>query len=158
MSTQTASSSSQTSAVVSGLQTLLADSYALMAQTHLAHWNVEGPNFFQLHVAFQGQYEELFTAVDEIAERLRALDVYAPGGLATLAKGSRIEEMATGAAPAKDFVAHLVESHEMLLENAHTLRKSCETAGDLETQDMVIKRIQTHDKTLWMLRSFLKNL
>jgi starvation-inducible DNA-binding protein len=157
MSTQTATKS-QTNVVVSGLQTLLADSYALMGQTHLAHWNVEGPNFFQLHVAFQGQYEELFPAIDEIAERLRALDVYAPGGLATLAKGSRIEEMASGPASAKDFVAHLVESHEILLENAHELRKNCESAGDLETQDMVIKRIQTHDKALWMLKSFLKNL
>jgi starvation-inducible DNA-binding protein len=157
MSTQTAAKS-KTNAVAEGLKTLLADSYALMGQTHLAHWNVEGPNFFQLHVAFQGQYEELFTAIDEIAERLRALDVYAPGGLATLAKGSSIQEQSTGAAPAKDFVAHLIESHETLLGGAHELRKTCETTGDLETQDMVIKRIQTHDKTLWMLKSFLKNL
>ena len=157
MSTQTASKQ-KTNAVVEGLKTLLADSYALMGQTHLAHWNVEGPNFFQLHVAFQGQYEELFTAVDEIAERIRALDAYAPGGLATLAKGSGIEEMSTGAAPAKDFVAHLIESNEQLLVGAHELRKTCETTGDLESQDMVIKRIQTHDKTLWMLKSFLKNL
>jgi starvation-inducible DNA-binding protein len=66
--------------------------------------------------------------------------------------------MSTGAAPAKDFVAHLIESHEELISGAHDLRKTCETTGDLETQDMVIKRIQTHDKTLWMLKSFLKNL
>ena len=157
MSTQTAAKS-KTNAVAEGLKTLLADSYALMGQTHLAHWNVEGPNFFQLHVAFQGQYEELFEAIDEIAERLRALDIYAPGGLSTLAKGSDIQEHAVGAAPAKDFVAHLIESHETLLGGAHELRKTCETTGDLETQDMVIKRIQTHDKTLWMLKSFLKNL
>jgi starvation-inducible DNA-binding protein len=157
MSTQTATKQ-KTNAVVEGLKTLLSDSYALMGQTHLAHWNVEGPNFFQLHVAFQGQYEELFTAVDEVAERIRALDAYAPGGLATLAKGSDIEEMSSGSAPAKDFVAHLIESHEALLVGARELRKTCETAGDLETQDIVIKRIQTHDKTLWMLKSFLKNL
>jgi starvation-inducible DNA-binding protein len=129
-----------------------------MAQTHLAHWNVEGPNFFQLHVAFQAQYEELFTAIDEVAERLRALEVYAPGGLATLAKGSDIEEHPVGAAPGKDFVAHLIGAHEILVAGAHELRKTCEASGDLETQDMVIKRIQTHEKTLWMLKSFLKNL
>lgn len=157
MSTQTAAKS-KTNAVAEGLKTLLADSYALMGQTHLAHWNVEGPNFFQLHTAFQTQYEELFEAVDEIAERLRALDVYAPGGLSTLAKGSDIQEQSVGGLPAKDFVAHLIESHEILLGGAHELRKTCETAGDLETQDMVIKRIQTHDKALWMLKSFLKNL
>jgi len=157
MSTQTATKQ-KSNAVVEGLQTLLSDTYALMAQTHLAHWNVEGPNFFQLHVAFQGQYEELFTAVDEIAERLRALDVLAPGGLKTLAKGSRIEELTVETTPAKDFVAHLIDSHEILLTDAHGLRQAAGDVDDLETQDLVIGRISIHQKTLWMLRSFLKNL
>lgn len=157
MKTETASTSTS-NAVVTGLKTLLADSYALMAQTHLAHWNVEGPNFFQLHVAFQGQYEELFTAIDEIAERLRALDTLAPGGLKALASGSRIEEMKMAAAPAKDFVAHLIDSHEILVANATNTREAAGESGDLETQDLCIKRIQTHQKTLWMLKSFLKNL
>jgi starvation-inducible DNA-binding protein len=145
-------------AVVEGLQTLLADSYALMGQTHLAHWNVEGPAFFELHGAFQKQYEELFTAIDDIAERLRALDVMAPGGLKLLAEKSRISEMTPGAAPAKDFVAHLIDSHETLVANALVLRESAGEANDLQTQDMVIGRISTHEKTLWMLRSYLKNL
>lgn len=155
MKTQTATTAA--TPVVKHLQTLLADSYALMGQTHLAHWNVEGPDFFQLHVAFQGQYEELFTAVDDIAERLRALDVLAPGGLKTLASHSRITEMAVEHAPAKDYVAHLIDGHEILLQNAHDLRESAGEADDLETQDLVIGRIQTHQKTLWMLKSFLKN-
>lgn len=157
MKTETATST-KSNAVVSGLKTLLADSYALMAQTHLAHWNVEGPNFFQLHVAFQGQYEELFTAIDEIAERIRALDVLAPGGLKQLASQSRIEEMKVAAAPAKDFVAHLIDSHELLISNANPTREAAGESGDLETQDLCIKRLQTHQKTLWMLKSFLKNL
>ena len=157
MSTHT-SSKQKTNAVTEGLQTLLADSYALMAQTHLAHWNVEGPNFFQLHTAFQSQYEELFGAVDDIAERLRALDVLAPGGLKTLAKASRVEELAVEATPAKDFVAHLVESHEIVVATAHHLRDASGESNDLETQDLAIGRIQAHQKTLWMLRSFLKNL
>lgn len=157
MTTQTATSK-KTNAVADGLKTLLADSYALMAQTHHAHWNVEGPNFFQLHTAFQTQYEELFIAIDEIAERLRALDVLAPGGLQTLANGSQITEMGTGSMPGKDFVAHLIECHEAVLGTAHQARKAAGESDDLETQDLVIKRIQTHEKTLWMLRSFLKNL
>ncbi len=148
----------ETSAVTKGLKTLLADSYALMGQTHLAHWNVEGPAFFQLHTAFQTQYEELFTAIDDIAERLRALDVFSPGGLQTLASLSSISEMASGPAPAKDFVAHLIEAHETLVATAHALRESAGEAEDLETQDLAIGRIQTHQKTLWMLKSFLKNL
>lgn len=158
MSTTTTAIKTTPDAVAQSLKTLLADSYALLAQTHLAHWNVEGPAFFQLHTAFQTQYEELFEAIDEIAERLRALDIYAPGGLTTLAKGSAITEQTVGPAPAKDFVAHLVESHEILLGTALEVRKSAEAAADLETQDLAIKRIQTHEKTLWMLKSFLKNL
>ena len=157
MSTQTASKT-KSNAVVEGLQTLLADSYALMAQTHLAHWNVEGPAFFSLHAAFQTQYEELFAAVDEIAERLRALDVLAPGGLKTLAKASRIEELAVETTPAKDFVAHLVDCHEITVADAHVVREAAEEVDDLETQDLVIGRIQAHQKTLWMLKGFLKNL
>jgi starvation-inducible DNA-binding protein len=157
MATQTVSSAVK-SPVVSGLSTLLANSYALMGQTHLAHWNVEGPNFFQLHTAFQTQYEELFTAIDDIAERIRALDELSPGGLKALANASRISEMSAEAAPAKDFVAHLIDCHEILVQDARELRAAAEKAGDLETQDLVIGRIQTHQKTLWMLKSFLKNL
>ena len=144
--------------VVKGLKTLLADTYALLAQTHIAHWNVEGPNFFQLHTAFQTQYEELFEAVDEIAERLRALEVIAPGGLKMLAEASEVEEITADHLPARDFVAHLIEGHELLLSHAAALRNDCNEAGDLETQDMVIGRIRVHDKTVWMLKSFLKNL
>jgi starvation-inducible DNA-binding protein len=145
-------------AVVDGLKTLLADSYALMAQTHVAHWNVEGPSFFELHEAFQRQYEELFTAIDEIAERIRALEAYSLGGLATLAKASQVAELAIGALPAKDYVAHLVEAHELVCASARTLREHAGESGDLETQDLAIGRIRVHEKTLWMLKSFLKNL
>lgn len=157
MSTTTKTNSKET-AVTAALKKLLADSYALLGQTHLAHWNVEGPHFFSLHTAFQGQYEELFTAIDEIAERLRALDVLAPGGLQTLAKRSSISEMAVETAPAKDYVAHLLESHEIVLSSLEELRDAAGKAEDLETQDLAIGRIQVHQKTLWMLKSFLKNL
>jgi starvation-inducible DNA-binding protein len=146
------------SGVATALKSLLADSYALMAQSHLAHWNVEGPAFFQLHAAFQAQYEELFQAVDEIAERLRALDVLAPGGLATLASLSKVSEFGVAPAPAKDFVAHLIEGHEQAAASARAVRDVAEHARDLETQDLAIGRLQGHQKTLWMLRSFLKNL
>jgi hypothetical protein len=78
--------------LVDALNLALADSYALMALTHLAHWNIEGPGFFSLHKAFQEQYENLFEAVDEVAERVRALDAYAIGGLSKLAKTAGMDE------------------------------------------------------------------
>lgn len=141
--------------VIRGLEILLADSYQLMAQTHLAHWNVEGSDFFQLHEIFQSQYEELFEAIDEIAERLRGLEAFAPGGLKRLAAMSNIEETAD-ALPAKEFVASLLVAHETLIGNALQARKAAASAEDAETEDLIIGRIQTHQKTVWMLKSFLK--
>ena len=102
---------------VEGLNLVLADSYALMALTHLAHWNVEGSDFFQLHKIFQEQYENLFEAVDEIAERVRALDAYAIGGLGVLAKAAEMEEFSSPL-PQKDYVAALIVAHEKVVDDA----------------------------------------
>ena len=141
--------------VAAALQQLLADSYALMGITHHAHWNVEGPDFFQLHAAFQEQYENLFEAIDDIAEQARIIDSFPVGGLASLAKQAGLDELPV-TAPAKDFVAALVVAHEKTLADAITLRDTAEAARDLETQDLAIGRIQWHGKALWMLKSYLK--
>lgn len=141
--------------VIDGLNLVVADSYALMALTHLAHWNVEGPDFFALHEAFQAQYENLFEAVDEVAERVRALDAYAIGGLTTLARTAQIEEFKSPM-PQKDYVAALIVVHEKVVDDATRTRDAAGESSDLETQDLMIKRLQWHEKTLWMLKSYLK--
>lgn len=146
----------QHEATTEGLITLLADSSAVLSQTQFAHWNVQGPSFFSLHAFLQTQYEELFLAVDELAERLRALDVSAPGGLKTLADLSSITELEVKPYSAKNFAAHLLVCHEIVVETAKGLRDAAEASGDAETQDLAIKRVQIHDKTIWMFRSFLK--
>lgn len=143
------------SPVVAALNQLLADSYVLMANSHYAHWNVEGSGFFALHKAFQEHYEHLFEAIDEIAERVRALDAYALGGLRNFARESGIDELATPVS-SKDYVAALVVAHEKVITDAVTLRDQAATANDLETQDLAIGRIQWHQKTLWMLKSYLR--
>ena len=153
--TQTTAKTRTATPVASALQQLLADSYALMSITHHAHWNVEGPDFFQLHSAFQEQYENLFEAIDDIAEQARIIEAFPVGGLATLAKQAGIDELPVTAA-AKDFVAGLVVAHEKTLADATTLRDTAESARDLETQDLAIGRIQWHGKVLWMLKSYLK--
>lgn len=142
--------------VIDGLNLVLADTYALMGLTHLAHWNVEGPDFFPLHKAFQEQYEALFEAVDEIAERVRALDAYAIGGLSTLAKAAQMEEFKSPI-PAKDYVAALIVAHEKVSDDAVRVRDAAGEASDLQTQDLMIKQLQWHEKTLWMLKSYLKH-
>ena len=141
--------------VVDSLRQVLADSYALMGQTHLCHWNVEGPSFFALHMAFETQYTELFTAVDEIAERIRALGAYSPGGLGNLAKLAGMKELPEKAT-AKKMVEHLANLHSKFIIDAKVARDVAAEAEDKETEDLMIGRIEVHQKTLWMLESFLK--
>jgi starvation-inducible DNA-binding protein len=137
------------------LNQVLADTYALMSLTHLAHWNVEGPGFFALHTAFQTQYEELFTAADEIAERIRALGAYAIGGLSRLAEVARMKEF-NAPLSQEDYVRALIVANEKLLADAARARDLAGDAKDAESQDLMIARITLHQKTVWMLKSFLK--
>ncbi len=141
--------------LAASLNQVLADSYALMALTHLAHWNVEGPGFFALHTAFQTQYEELFTAIDEIAERVRALGAYAVGGLGILAQAAQMKEFAAPLAQ-EEYVRQLVTANEKLVADAVRARDLAGAANDQESQDLMVGRITLHQKTIWMLRSFLK--
>lgn len=151
----TAAAASKENRVVDALNLILADSYALMSLTHLAHWNIEGADFFPLHQAFQAQYENLFEAIDEVAERIRALDAYAIGGLATLASKAGMEEF-KAPMPQKDYVAALIVAHEKVLDDTVRGRDIAGEMNDLATQDLLIGRTQWHEKTLWMLKSCLK--
>ncbi|MGE9268849.1 MAG: Dps family protein [Verrucomicrobiales bacterium] len=140
--------------VVTQLRQVVADTYALMGQTHLCHWNVRGPGFFALHTAFEEQYTELFAAVDEIAERVRALGALAPGGLANLAQSSEVKELREDA-PAEEMVRHLAESNEVVVKSLAAARDAAAEADDSQTEDLAIARIQVHEKTIWMLKSYL---
>ena len=140
--------------VVDALRQVVADSYALLGQTHLCHWNVRGPGFFALHAAFEAQYNELFVAVDEIAERIRALGALAPGGLANLAKLSGMVEIAEDVA-AEAMVGHLANANEKVIESLKKAREAASSAGDDETEDLMIARTQAHEKAVWMLKAYL---
>ena len=141
--------------VVDALRQVVADTYALIGQTHICHWNVRGPSFFSLHTAFEEQYTELFTAVDEIAERIRAKGALAPGGLANLSQMAGIEELAEDSS-AQEMVMHLVSANEKLLRDLKTARDHASEAGDTESEDLMIGRLQVHEKTVWMLKSYLE--
>ncbi|HNU52878.1 MAG TPA: DNA starvation/stationary phase protection protein [Verrucomicrobiota bacterium] len=156
MKTKTAATSKSAKPLTDSLNQVLADSYALMALTHLAHWNVEGQGFFALHTAFQTQYEELFTAIDEIAERVRALGAYAIGGLAKLAQTAQMKEFASPL-PQEAYVRALIGANEQLVADAARARDLAGEANDAESQDLMIERITVHQKTIWMLKSFLKS-
>lgn len=156
MKTRAIAKNGTTNRLTQSLNQVLADSYALMALTHVAHWNVEGPGFFALHTAFQTQYEELFTAIDEIAERIRARGAYAHGGLTALAKTAQMKEFAAPLSQ-EDYVRLLVTANQKLVADAAKARDLAGDANDPESQDLMIARITLHQKTIWMLRSFLKD-
>ncbi|KZC37778.1 MULTISPECIES: Dps family protein [Rhodanobacter] len=142
-------------AVARHLSRLLADTYSLYLKTHSFHWNVTGPQFNSLHTMFATQYHELWLAADEVAERIRTLDVFAPGSYSQFAKLSAIKEEA-GVPEWKAMVAQLVEGHEIAAATARDTLKAANAAGDDGTADMVTGRLKEHEKAAWMLRSLLK--
>ncbi len=140
--------------VIDALRQVLAESYALLGQTHICHWNVRGPGFFSLHTAFEEQYTELFPAIDVIAERIRALGAFAPGGLGNLAKMAGVIEIDEDAS-ADEMVRHIAAVNGKLVQSLAKAREAASKAGDNETEDMMIARTQVHEKTIWMLKSYL---
>ncbi|MEM9645574.1 MAG: DNA starvation/stationary phase protection protein [Planctomycetota bacterium] len=142
------------STLVDALRLVVADTYAVIGQTHVCHWNVRGPSFFSLHTAFEQQYSELFVAVDEVAERIRAIGSLAPGGLANLAAMAGIQEIEEDSS-AEEMVKHLIEANGKLLGDLRSARDLAANDNDSESEDLMIARIQVHEKTVWMLQSYL---
>ncbi len=138
-----------------GLSRLLADSYTLYLKTHNYHWNVTGPMFQTLHTMFEEHYTELATAVDDIAERIRALGEKAPGSYTEFAKLSSVKEE-TGTPSAQDMIKNLVTAHENVIKTARDVFPTAEEAGDEVSCDLLTQRMQIHEKTAWMLRSLLE--
>lgn len=141
-------------AIAKGLADLLADSYTLYLKTHAFHWNVEGPHFKSLHELFELQYTDLANAVDVIAERMRALGVYAPGSYAQFAKLTKIKEE-TKVPKWSDMVEQLIDGHEVVVRTARSMLDVVNQAEDEVTLGLLAERMNVHEKTAWMLRSFL---
>jgi starvation-inducible DNA-binding protein len=142
-------------ALADGLSHVLADTYALLVKTHNFHWNVTGPQFRALHSLFEEQYAELQEAVDEIAERIRALGHIAPASFSRFSELTTIDEE-SGAPAAEEMVRQLVAGHETVDRTCRNVAASAEGAGDQVTLDLVVERMQVHEKQAWMLRSILQ--
>jgi starvation-inducible DNA-binding protein len=136
------------------LSALLADSYSLYLKTHNFHWNVTGPMFSTLHTMFEEQYTELAIAVDDIAERIRALGVRAPGSYSEFAELTTIRE-GTGKETAEEMIRALVEGQEAVVRTARKAFPAADAAHDEPTADLLTQRMQVHEKNAWMLRSML---
>ncbi len=142
--------------VADTLAGVLADTYTLYLKTHNFHWNVTGPSFPYLHQMFGEQYNELWTAVDELAERMRALGHFAPGSYAAFSKLTDIKEAPANPPAAKEMVRILMADHEAIARRAREAQQVVEDVGDTETGDMMVGRMQVHGKTAWMLRAQLE--
>lgn len=140
--------------IAEGLSRVLADTYTLYLKTHNYHWNVTGPMFQPLHVLFEAQYNEMALAVDAIAERIRALGHVAPGSYAAYSKLSSIKEE-EGVPNAMTMIANLVKGHETVDRTAREVFAIADAANDQPTADLMTQRMETHEKTAWMLRSHL---
>ena len=141
--------------VVPALNRLLADSYTLYLKTHNYHWNVQGPMFTTLHTLFETQYQELALAVDEIAERIRALGSFAPGTYSEFAKLAVIKE-AKGRPAATQMIRDLVKDQRTVADAARLVIEASEASGDQGSADLGVRRIEIHDKNAWMLGSHLE--
>jgi len=142
--------------IVKGLSALLADSYTLYLMTHNFHWNVTGPQFNSLHQMFMAQYTEQWTALDMIAERIRALGHPAPGTYRQFVELASIKEV-EGTPKANDMIRYLVAAQEATARTARNLFPTVEAAKDQPSADLLTRRLEVHEKTAWMLRSLLED-
>ena len=143
------------SAVVRELEKLLADTYTLYVKSHSYHWNVTGPQFTALHTLFETHYTELALAVDEIAERIRALGAPAPGSFRQFTALATVKDDPTVPA-ATEMICRLVADHETVVTAARRVVGAGEGAADDASLDLGVRRIDVHEKVVWMLRSHLE--
>ena len=144
----------QRAAVAQELSKVLADSYAVYLKTHGYHWNVRGPNFSQLHSLFMAQYTEMWTAIDEVAERIRALGELAPQGYGAFGNLSAIKD-GDPSKNAEAMLKDLIESHETLIATLYASLPAAQEAGDEVSASLISDRLTAHEKHVWMLRSSL---
>jgi len=143
--------------IADGLSHFLADAYTLYLKTHNYHWNVTGSMFNSLHAMFMDQYTEQWTALDEIAERIRALGFKAPGSYREFVALASIQETALDdSSDWRAMVADLVTGHEAVCRTARRVLDIADDADDAPSEDLLTQRLQTHEKYAWMLRSLLQ--
>jgi starvation-inducible DNA-binding protein len=140
--------------VAGALSNVLSDTFILYLKTHNFHWNVTGPMFYTLHSMFEEQYNELWLAVDAMAERIRSLGFKAPGSYGEFTKLTYLQE-SPGATNATEMVAELLRDHETAARTARSALAVARTAVDAPTEDLLTQRLASHEKTAWMLRSLL---
>jgi starvation-inducible DNA-binding protein len=133
----------------------MADTFAIYLKAHYFHWNVEGADFYQYHELFGDIYEEIYGAVDHMAEQIRALDAYAPGSFRRFAELTVIEDENT-VPMALDMVAKLADDNQKVLMTLKLVRDTADDLGQNGLVNFLEDRLDQHKKHAWMLRATLK--
>jgi starvation-inducible DNA-binding protein len=140
--------------VAEALCGILADSYGLLVKTQNYHWNVRGPRFVGIHKLTEEQYKELFAAIDDLAERIRALGFFTPGSFKQFATNMSLHDAESDMPPAESAMIQQLEAdHMKLVADIKEAIKICEQEEDTTTADMLSERRGAHEKAAWMLRS-----
>lgn len=141
-------------ALADNLSEVLADTYLLYLKTQSFHWNVVGPLFYGLHNLTEKQYKDLASAIDTIAERIRAIGFIAPGSFMQFSELADIKEE-TGAPSAHDMIEQLAQGHEICARKLRTAAQEADKVGDIKTADLLTERIGEHEESVWMLKAML---
>ena len=139
------------------LQKLLSSSYSLYLKTQNFHWNVTGVQFYSFHLLFENQYKELAIAIDEMAERIRAIGFFTEASLSEFSNQTLIKDE-TKVLSADFMIKRLLEDHETIICFLRKNLPFVEKIEDGATADFINKRLAVHEKTSWMLRSIQTGL
>jgi starvation-inducible DNA-binding protein len=135
----------------------LADEFILYTKTRKAHWNVEGADFYNKHLFFESQYQQLDTIVYDLAERIRILGHYAPATLREYLELTHLSESHLEGNDSLTYIKELLSDHESIIIH---LRENIENFAvefrDSGTSDYITGLLETHEKMAWILRSHLK--
>lgn len=138
--------------IADALGVVLADTYMLFIKTQGVHWNVAGPAFVSIHELTEKHYENMYEAIDEIAERIRALGLKAPASYTKYGQLSSIKDEDEPKSAA-EMLAMLIKDHETTVANMRVAVEWCESKNDYVTADMMIERMAWHEEAIWMLKA-----
>ncbi len=138
------------------LSVLLADEFVLYLKTRNAHWNVEGPDFHMMHTYFEELYNELATVIDEVAERLRKIDHYAPATMTEYLELTHLTEKRKGKNDSLSYISELLNDYDAIIAYIRGQLIALEDEIDQGTEDYANALAEQHEKTAWMLRAHLK--
>ncbi|MBY0291985.1 MAG: DNA starvation/stationary phase protection protein [Alphaproteobacteria bacterium] len=141
--------------ITMALTEYFADTTVVYFKTHGFHWNVEGTNFYPLHLMFEKFYQELWESMDEVAERIRTFGEHAPSGFSELLNRASIQE-SVGVPASHIMIATLRADYLVLAAKAYEVGSIANGYGDVVTTDMMTEKATFLEKAAWMLQSSMQ--